>query len=225
MNTPVDESGATIDPAAVLGAAISLWQSCQRPRGGTEPIDFSVSYCGGDQWMREVMRVATLFEAWATRHVCFDEFGECWPYFLEDCFGDACVELVGADGLARFCEEDCLRVALRLRLPVIGFGVVVVPLDLTAANPVAGSGFTHFRIQTMRRSPENAGVVPMTLADDSFGADFGPPLVALYGVRLDGRLEHIADRRNYAQARELAVQLAPGIAFTEVAVVTFPTIC
>jgi hypothetical protein len=100
-----------IDPAAVLGAAVSLWQACQRdPRP-----DLSAYYGGGDQWMREVMRVATLFETWATRHVCFDE---CWPYFLDDRFGGTCVGLVGADGLARFEEADCLRVALRVRRAV-----------------------------------------------------------------------------------------------------------
>jgi len=103
------------DPAAVLGAAVSLWRACQ---SDPQP-DLGVCYGGSDQWMREVMRVATLFETWATRHVCFGDLDECWPYFLEDRFGAACVELIGPDGLARFAEADCLRVAQRLRLPVI----------------------------------------------------------------------------------------------------------
>ncbi|MFT3830564.1 MAG: hypothetical protein QM691_12755 [Opitutaceae bacterium] len=97
---------------------MSLWQTCQQPLGDEGSLDLSVAYGGGDQWMREVMRVATLFETWATRHICFDECDECWPYLLKDRFGSACVELIGADGLGRFEERDCLRVALRLRLPV-----------------------------------------------------------------------------------------------------------
>ena len=115
MSTEMKENGAAIDPAAVLGAATALWQACQHdPRP-----DLSACYGDGIQWMREVMRVATLFETWAAQRVCFDEFDECWPYFLEDNFGVACVGLVGADGLASFEEADCLRLALRLRLPVI----------------------------------------------------------------------------------------------------------
>jgi hypothetical protein len=206
------------DPAAVLGAAVSLWQACQQdPRP-----DLSGCYGGGDQWMREVMRVATLFETWATRHVCFDEFDECWPYFLEDRFGDACVALIGADGLARFDERYCLRVALMLRLPVSCSAAVIVPLELEAENPVHGSAFRRFRIQTMRCMPVEDGVVRMTVDDDPFDEEYERPFFELHGIGVDGRLEHIADRRTYVEACELARRLAPGISFPEVAVVTYP---
>lgn len=209
--------GQSNDPAAVLGAAVSLWHACQPdPRP-----DLSACYGDGIQWMREVMRVATLFETWATRHVCFDEFDECWPYFLEDRFGGACVELVGVDGLARFEERDCLRVALRLRLPVIGSASLIVPLALEAENPVRGSAFRRFRIQTMRCNPVENGAGPMTVDDDPFDEEYGRPFFALYGVGADGLLEHIADRPSYAEARELALKLAPGIAFPKVAVVRY----
>lgn len=208
----------SVDPAAVLGAAVSLWQACQRdPRP-----DLSARYGGGDQWMREVMRAATLFETWATRHVCFDEFDDCWPYLLEDRFGTACVELVGAEGLASFDERDCLRVALRLRLPVIGSGALIVPLCVEAENPIAGSDFRRLRIQTVRCAAGEDFVAPMTVDDDAFDEEFGPPFLALYGVDVDGRLEHIADRRSYVDARELVLRLARGIAFPEVAVVRYP---
>ena len=212
------DSQSDVDPAAGLGAAVSLWHACQRePRP-----DLSACYGDGIQWMREVMRVATLFERWATHHVCFDEFDECWPYFLEDRFGDACMALVGADGLARFEETDCVRLALRLRLPIIGFAALIMPLELEAENPVLGSAFRRLRIQTMRCAVGEEGVAPMTVDDDPFDEEFGPPFYALYGVGSDGLLEHIADRATYAEARELALKLAPGIAFPEVAVVRYP---
>ena len=222
MNTRAGENSATADPAAVLGAAVSLWQACQHPQGNEEQVDLSASYGDGIEWMREVMRVATLFETWATRHVCFDEFDECWPYFVEDRFGAACVALIGSAGLAGFGEEDCLRVALRLRLPVVCSCSMIVPLDLRAENPVARAGFPRFRIQTMRRTAVKDGVVPMVVGDDPFDAELGRPFFALYGIGADDRHEHIADRRSYAEARELARKLAPAIAFPEVAVVRYP---
>jgi hypothetical protein len=222
MNTSADESRATADPAAVLGAAVSLWQACQQPQGNEGQVDLSASYGDGIEWMREVMRGATLFETWAMRHVCFDEFDDCWPYFLEDRFGDACVELIGADGLARFDERDCLRVAVRLRLPVKCLGPVAVPLLLTADNPVPGAGFGRFRIQTMRHLAGEDGMIPMTIADDPSDDEFSSPFFALYGAEADGRLEHIADRRTYAEARALVMKLVPGIVFPEVAVAHYP---
>lgn len=214
----IESNKPDIDPAAVLGAAVSLWHACQQPRGDFGRIDLSESYGGVDQWMREVMRIAGLFESWATQHVCFEKLAECWPYFLEGRFGGACVELVGAGGLASFDERDCLRVALRLRLPVVCSDALIVPLCVEAENPIAGSVFRRLRIQTVRCAAGGDFVGPMTMDDDPFAEEFGPPFFALYGVEVDGRLEHIADRRSYAEARELALKLAPGIAFLEEAV-------
>lgn len=206
------------DPAAVLGAAISLWQACQQePR-----LDLSACYRGGIEWMREVMRVATLFETWATRHVCFDEFGECWPYYLEDRFGDACVGLIGADGLARFEAADCLRVALRLRLPVVCSDALTVPLEIEAANPVSESAFRRFRIQTMFCTAVEERIVSITADDDLHDKVRGTPVFVLYGIGPDGLVEHIADRPTYAAARELALKLAPGLELPEVAVALYP---
>lgn len=221
MNAGGVANAGPSDPAAVLGVAVSLWAACQQPQGCRGQLDLSVAYGGGDQWMREVMRVATLFEAWATRHVCFDELDECWPYLLEDRFGDACVKVVGAGGLAEFDERDCLRVALRLRLPVIGAEAIAVPLDLGADNPIAGAGFTRFRIRTMLRRRARDDVTPMSVADDPCDEAFERPFIALYGIGADGLLEHIADRQTYAEARELALKLAPGIAFPQMAVAQY----
>lgn len=218
MNGKGEAREVSVDPAAVLGAAVSLWQACQQdPRP-----NLGACYGGGDQWMREVMRVATLFESWAARHACFDAFDECWPYFLEDRFGDACVDLIGADGLARFEERDCLGVALRIRLPVIGSGALIVPLCVEAENPIEGSVFRRLRIQTIRCVVGEDIVVPMTVDDDPSDDEYGRPFFALFGVETDGRLEHIADRRSYAEAREFALELAPGIGFPEVAVMSYP---
>lgn len=223
MNTQAKGSREPVDPAALLGAALSLWQACQQPQGDEGRVDLSASYGDGIEWMCEVMRVATLFETWAKRHVCFDLFDDCWPYFLEDRFGHACVKLIGADGLARFTDGDCLRVAMRLRLPVTCSGSMIAPLDLRAENPVAGSCFTHFRIQTMRCTPVDGGVVPMTSADDPFDDESGPPFFALYGVGDDGLSEHIADRRTYADSRALIRKLAPGIKLPETPIVDYPS--
>jgi hypothetical protein len=218
MTPSCDGSEEPADPAAVLGSAVSLWQSCQRePR-----INLSACYGDGIRWMREVMRVATLFETWATRHVCFDGFDECWPYFLEDRFGDACIALFGADGLARFAEADCLRVALRLRLAVTCSKSMIVPLNLCAENPVERAGFLRFRIQTMRCTGVDNSVVPLTGDDDPLDGEMGPPFFALYGIGSDDLLEHIADRATYTDVRTLALKLAPGILFPEAPVVSYP---
>ena len=106
------------DPAAVFGCAISLWHECKKPAKAAEKVNLSACYNGGDEFMRVVMRVATRFETWASDLVEFEELDDVWPYMMEDRFGAACVEVMGAENLASFNDSDCLRVALRLRLPV-----------------------------------------------------------------------------------------------------------
>ena len=49
--------------------------------------------------------------------------------------------------------------------------------------------------------------------DDPFDNRFSNPLFALYGVTADGLLEHIADRKTYADALSLAGKIAPGVQF------------
>ncbi len=167
MSTEMKENGAAIDPAAVLGAATALWQACQHdPRP-----DLSASYGDGIQWMREVMRVATLFETWAAQRVCFDEFDECWPYFLEDNFGVACVGLVGADGLASFEEADCLRLALRLRLPVICSNAVPMTCHHEPVKLRRNAG-TGAELGSGDRVSRDGGG---TLSEIRRQPDFGPP--------------------------------------------------
>lgn len=199
------------DPAAILGAALSLWHACKQRTTTNERIKLSECYQGGDEFMRVMMRVATRFERWSCLHITFEKLDDVWPYVLEDRFGAACVGVMGAENLAHFDDDDCLRVALHLRLPVKLSPGLPVPVNVSAANPVPDSPFVYFRIQTVRDRYEDSSVEPFTLADDPFDEECGPPYLALYGVESDGSLEHIADRQSYADAAQLARRLAPGI--------------
>ena len=206
------------DPAAVFACALSLWHECKKLATGPERLNLSECYNGGDEFMRVVMRAATRFENWATRHVAFENIDDVWPYMMEDKFGGTCAELMGAENLAAFDDEDCLRIALRLGLPVESAGGLPVPIDRIAPNPIIGSVFRSFRIQTVRDVLDDEITEPFTLNDEPFDENFGAPYFGLYGVDADGTLEHIADRRTYAEAVSLAEKLAPGIAFDPVAI-------
>ncbi|MEN9576237.1 MAG: hypothetical protein RL514_4092 [Verrucomicrobiota bacterium] len=107
------------DSAAVFACALSLREACLKSAAADPAMNLSESYNGMDEFMREMMRVANLFEAWACEHVAFAECNEVWPYLLEDRFGDACLAVMSPTGLAAFDETDCLRVALHLRLPIV----------------------------------------------------------------------------------------------------------
>jgi len=56
---------------------------------------------------------------------------------------------------------------------------------------------------------------PFMQGDDPCDPRFGAPVFGIYGVK-DGFLEHLADRRTYAQARSLLLALLPGIRCDEV---------
>jgi hypothetical protein len=199
------------DPAAIFAAATSLRNACDVSAKKQTTTDLSAAYHGYDQFMREVMRIATLFETWACAHVAFSEFSECWPYFLEDRFGRACLQLHSADSIHAFDDADCLRLAMLLRLPVFVDDSIIVSLDVRAENPIAGSDFQELRIQTVRESLEGHGIEALYPDSDPFDPDWSKPFFGLYGVDAEGLCEHIADRSSYAFARELAENLAPGI--------------
>lgn len=104
------------DPAAEFAAALSLWSAIWKlPRN--EAYGLSEAYSGVDQLMREVVRIATLFEDWSCDHVAFEELDEVWPYLLEERFGEACLAFLGPLGMDRFGVADCESVATYLRLP------------------------------------------------------------------------------------------------------------
>ena len=104
------------DPAAVFAAAISLWQECHKQTVVDPEVNLSDCYSGMDGLMREIMRIATLFEAWSCKYVNFEKLNDVWPYLLEDRFGRECLSVFLPDGLSDFDESDCRRVAARLRL-------------------------------------------------------------------------------------------------------------
>ena len=173
--------------------------------------NLSEAYNGMDQFMREVMRVANTFEDWACAHVSFNELNDVWPYLLETNFGEACLKVKPTTALAEFNEKDCLRVALRLRLPVRFEDNLPIPIRVTAKNPVEGSAFREFSIQTFRDSIEDEESEPFTIDDDPFDENFGPPYFSVCGMDKDGRLEHVADRPSYSEAVALVMKFAPGI--------------
>jgi hypothetical protein len=203
------------DPAAVFACAKSLHDSCVE-RAELEPgLDLSAAYHGMDGFMREVMRVGDEFEKWACRHVAFDELDEVWPYLLEERFGAACLEVMEADALAGFDADDCLRIAFKLRLPMRVDGSLPLPLCVEASNPVAGAEFLRLRIQTVRHAwDEEGGVAAFTEDDDPFDEDYSVPACGIYGVT-EGGLEHLTERKTYAEARALSAKLLPGIGFPD----------
>lgn len=207
-----DES---VDPAAVFGIAESLWRACHRAVASDATMNLSETYSGIDGLMREVMRVGVLFERWATRNVQFDELTDVWPYLLQDRFGPAAIDTVGVAGLGTFGENDSLRVALRLRLPVRLSGSAVVPIDLAEDCAATSTGYRKYRIQTVRWSTNSDEVVPFTADDDPFDAEYGPPFFALYGVTAEGKSEHVVDRPTYASMFALVRMIAPTVSFPD----------
>jgi hypothetical protein len=205
---------ATVEPdsAAVFAMALSLWEVCEK-RWRETNFDISDCYNGVDQFMREVMRIANQFENWACHHVNFNEFNEVWAYYLGDNFGKTCLDILPMNCLMDFSKDDCLRVAMSLRLPVVSDGRLPVPIDMTALNPVPGAAFKKFRIQTVRNTLEDDEPTPFVAGDDPFDENFGSFYFSLYGVETSGVLEHIADRHNYEDVLNLAQKLAPLITF------------
>ena len=213
MTTESQPASANPDPAAVFACALSLWRTCHEHAASEKDFNLSDCFNGIDQLMREVMSVGNRFEEWACQHINFDELNDVWPYMLEDKFGKACLAHLRPNALSQFNESDCLWVALHLRLPVMLDDALSVPFDWTAPNPIVGTGFREFRIQTVRNSLENGDAVPFVVVDDSFDEEFSERYFGLYGVGEDGKLEHIADRETYGEVLNLAQKLAPGIAF------------
>src|SRR5437773_7023901 len=87
--------------------------------------------------------------------------------------------------------------------------------DVCAPNPITRAAFREFRIQTVRTSAEDDAISQFTRSDEPFDAEFGRPYFGIYGIDADGELEHIADRRTYADAIALVKKLAPGIPYPD----------
>jgi hypothetical protein len=204
------------DPAAVFACAVSLWEACNKAAGDDPELNLSDAYSGIDQLMREVMHIGDMFEKWACRHVAFNELADVWSYLLEERFGAACLETMGADSLGGFDSDDCLRIAFKLRLPMWADGSLPLPVCVEAPNPLAGAIFHRLRIQTVRNElDEDGGIASFTEDDDPFDENYGALFFTIYGVHLNGVLESIADRDTYQAARSLLADLLPGIDFRE----------
>lgn len=204
------------DAAAVFACAKSLHDACLARADADPGLNLSEAYQGMDSFMREVMRVGEMFENWACRHVAFGNLTDVWPYLLEDRFGDACLETMDAGSLGSFDSDDCLRVAFKLRLPMWEDGSLPLPVCIEAINPLACAIFSRLRIQTIRAElGEDGGIAPFAADDDPFDENYGPPYFGIYGVLDDGRLEQIADRPTYQEARDLMADLLTGIEFPQ----------
>lgn len=202
-----------LDPSAIFAISNSLWAACESHARREPRTNLSECYNGMDQLMCEMMRIAECFERWACEHIAFDYTDDVWPYLLQDQFGEACIAALSLDSLAHFDEQDCLRVAMLLKLPIKNDGILPLPVCVSAANPVAGSAFTELRIQTFRPHLEDEEELVYVDGDDPFDAEFGDMFYSLIGVESDGRVETIADFQSYRAAVELASKLAPGICF------------
>jgi len=141
MKNKIESTTILPDPAAVFASALSLWQVCQKHAVGDTKLNLSECYNGMDQYMREVMRVASQFETWACLHIDFDELNDMWPYLLEDRFGENCLAVLSralshssmiliacgspfACGFQSFSTTSCLFQlisALPIRSPGRGF--------------------------------------------------------------------------------------------------------
>jgi len=212
MNTETPSASEQIDPAAVFACASSLWEASQKSAAQSR-LNLSECYNGMDELMRVCMRIANQFEAWSCQHIEFEKFDSVWPYLLGDEFGEACLDAMSPMCLASFGDADCLRVAMRLHLRIKQDGKLPVPCDVGALNPMANSPFKKFRIQTVRNTNEDNDAVPYTIDDEPFDDEFGELYFGLYGVFEDGTVEHIADRKTYAEALSLIEKLVPGIDF------------
>jgi len=216
MTQEIEIETPEADSAAVFGAALSLYEACREAAARDPRLNLSECYNGMDEFMREVMRVGNLFEDWACRHVAFEKQSAVWPYFLEDKFGAACLTVMLPGGLAQFDDSACLRVALRLRLPIRPHASFRLPVDVTAQNPAADAAFRTFRIQTVRDALDDGFTELFTADNDPTDEEMGEPYFSLSGVGADGLMEHIAARRTYLEAVSLAVKIAPGIDFPTV---------
>jgi len=104
------------DTAAVLGAAMSLVSHVET--SGPLLQEMVEHYAGFDGLMRSAMHAAEQFEHWSLEKVDFSRLDHAWPYLLRECFGEACASYAGLKGLEDFTAADCLRVAMKMNLPL-----------------------------------------------------------------------------------------------------------
>ena len=104
----------------------------------------------------------------------------------------------------------------RNHLPLLRRKGFNLPLCLTAQNPVSGSAFVQWRIQTVRWHEEDEDWAPLEAEDDPDDPDFETPVLALFGVDAAGHSELVRTFATYAEARAMVLKVAPGVEFPEV---------
>ncbi|MBI5762306.1 MAG: hypothetical protein HZA51_02140 [Planctomycetes bacterium] len=213
MSTIGDNIQDQIDPAAVFAAALSLWRSFEEFEKQNPSIQLNEHYNGYDELMRVCMRVANHFELWACRHVAFAETDEVWPYLLEEVFGKACVDEIDILAIDGFDYDDCLRIAVNLKLPIFVSDELRAPVNVTSVNPGRGSPFTHIRVQSVRDSVDGNIGIAYSCEDYPFDEAFEEPYYTLSGIADDALIEVISTRETYSEASNLARKIWPGIAF------------
>lgn len=114
------------DPAAVLAICLGLVKEC---REEDAVVDLSATFNGGDEFLRQVVRVATMFENWACAHVHFDALDTNWVYLLETRFAREFLMAFSVQHIMEFSSADCLVMARFLGLPVIYDATCPVPFD------------------------------------------------------------------------------------------------
>ena len=129
------------DPAAELGIALSLIEAAK------DYPDAGGFYNGHDGFMREAMRVAREFEAWACKRVDFGMLEDVWPYMLEGRFASGAARSMGlTDGellinLGGLDADSWPKIAAELGLPLLeespvaGSDDAPLPADSTAGKP------------------------------------------------------------------------------------------
>lgn len=114
----IKQRAAECDPAAVYGIAASLDKFTQAHGLTGFKANISDAYNGGDQFMREIMKLGERFETWASARVDFDQLADVWPYMLQAKFADA-LEAARPGAiliLDTLTPEDFAAVAAELKL-------------------------------------------------------------------------------------------------------------
>lgn len=127
------------DPAAILGAAVSLYNEAKRQDAASR-VNLSDTFSGMDSLMREVHTVAADFERWACFHVDFDALEDVWPYTLEDSFGKVFLEVTPLTdpNQWKMTHEKCLQVAQKMGLPMVKLETLETAARAKAIQECAG---------------------------------------------------------------------------------------
>ncbi|MBE7498106.1 MAG: hypothetical protein HS117_24460 [Verrucomicrobiaceae bacterium] len=154
------------DPTAVFACAVSLRDACEE-KAAVCGINLNDEFQGGDQFWREVMRIAELLETWACENVAFDALEDVWPYLLEEKFGCACLEHVHVDGLTTFALMDCPMVAMNMEVPLMYRDGRNLPPDGTVSTT---AGSSQQALETCLHSQIRDGSAPIRARIGTIGA-------------------------------------------------------